>query len=98
MMELARIYNPLLSIFVMDYPGVIENDPEKSDSRIIPFVDSKIRQSIRKHYRKGDGTDVTGGLVGKLECAAEISKYSECWITNLDNLDNVSKATHKEVG
>jgi isopentenyl phosphate kinase len=37
-----------------------------------------------------DGTtDVTGGLIGKLECALEISKYSQCWITNLDSLEMV---------
>ena len=87
MMELARIYKPQLSIFVMDYPGVIEGDPKNLESKIIPLVNSEIRESIRKYYRKGDGTDVTGGLVGKLDCAAEIAKHSECWITDLDNLD-----------
>ena len=86
MMELAKIYNPQLSIFVMDYPGVMEGDPKNLDAKVIPLVNSDIRESVRKYYRKGDGTDVTGGLVGKLDCAAEIAKYSECWITNLEKL------------
>tara|TARA_B100000686_G_scaffold79629_1_gene85885 strand:- start:1958 stop:2737 length:780 start_codon:yes stop_codon:yes gene_type:complete len=86
MMELAKIYNPHLTIFVMDYPGVLEGDPKSPESKVIPLVDSNIRESVRRSYRKGDGTDVTGGLVGKLDCAAEISKHSECWITDLENL------------
>jgi isopentenyl phosphate kinase len=88
MMELARIYNPQLTIFVMDYPGVMEGDPKDLKAKVIPLVNSDIIESIRKYYRKGDGTDVTGGLVGKLDCAAEIAKHSECWITNLENLDD----------
>jgi len=88
MMELAKTYSPRLTIFVMDYPGVLEGNPKNPEAKIIPLVDSNVRESIRKYYRKGDGTDVTGGLVGKLDCAAEISKYSECWITDLENLGN----------
>jgi isopentenyl phosphate kinase len=87
MMELARIYKPSLAVFVMDYPGVME-DPGSENSKIIPLVNSETRGSIGKYYGKGDLMDVTGGLVGKLECAAEIAKHSQCWITSLDNLDN----------
>ena len=86
MMELARIYEPSLTVFVMDYPGVVE-DPENDSSRIIPLVDSETRESIRKYYSKGEITDVTGGLIGKLECAAEIAKHCPCWITSLDYLE-----------
>ncbi len=87
LMELARIYNPKLTIFVMDYPGVMEGEPKNLEAKVIPLVNSDIREYVRKYYRKGDGNDVTGGLVGKLDCAAEIAKHSECWITNLENLD-----------
>lgn len=86
MMELARIYLPAVTIFVMDYPGVME-DPENESSEIIPLIDSDTRKSIKKYYETGIA-DVTGGLVGKLECAAEIAKYSQCWITSLDYLEN----------
>ena len=87
MMKLAKIYNPLFTIFVMDYPGVIKGYPERNSSEIIPLVDLDIRKSIKKHYKKDRKADVTGGLVGKLECAAKISENSPCWITNLDNLE-----------
>ena len=88
MMELAKIYRPQLTVFVMDYPGVLEGNPKSPESKVIPLVDSDVRDSVRRTYRKGDGTDVTGGLVGKLDCAAEISKHSECWITDLEQLGN----------
>ena len=32
------------------------------------------------------GADVTGGLIGKIECATEMANYSETWITNLESL------------
>ena len=87
MMELARIYEPSLSVFVMDYPGVMKGKPEDKKSEIIPLVDSETRESIKKYYGEGQITDVTGGLVGKLECAARIAEHSQCWITNLDHLE-----------
>ena len=31
-------------------------------------------------------TDVTGGLIGKIECALDMAQHSEIWITNLDLL------------
>ena len=88
MMELARIYKPRLTVFVMDYPGVMNGKPEDKKSEIIPLVDSETRESIKKYYGEGRITDVTGGLVGKLECAARIAEHSQCWITNLDHLED----------
>ena len=88
MMELARIYEPRLTIFVMDYPGVMNGKPEDEKSEIIPLVDSETRKSIKKYYGEERITDVTGGLVGKLECAARIAEHSQCWITNLDHLED----------
>ena len=88
MMELARIYEPRLTVFVMDYPGVMNGKPEDEKSEIIPLVDSETRESIKKYYGEERITDVTGGLVGKLECAARIAERSQCWITNLDHLED----------
>ena len=88
MMELARIYEPRLTVFVMDYPGVMNGKPEDQKSEIIPLVDSETRESIKKYYGEERITDVTGGLVGKLECAARIAEHSQCWITNLDHLED----------
>ena len=39
-------------------------------------------------HNEGDGPDVTGGLLNKIKCALQISNYSECWISGLDNLDD----------
>ena len=82
MMELAKYYRPLYSIFVMDHPGVYDGDPNNSDSKIEPVV----RTEIIKKLNNTKGTDVTGGLIGKIECAVEMANYSETWITNLELL------------
>ena len=39
-------------------------------------------------HNEVDRPDVTGGLLNKIKCALEISNYSECWISGLDNLDD----------
>ena len=44
-------------------------------------------ETIKNLNSKQKGADVTGGLVGKIECAVEIANYSETWITNLDLLE-----------
>ncbi len=89
MKELARIYKPIFSVFIMDLPGVMDGDPKSEISDIIPVVDSNIIQTLREKTEVSETTDVTGGLIGKLECALEIAEYSQCWITNLDSLKNI---------
>ena len=44
---------------------------------------------FKQKMKINNTTDVTGGLIGKLECALEIAEYSQCWITNLDSLKNI---------
>jgi len=85
MMELARIYKPTFSAFIMDQPGVMDGDPNSENSKLIPLIDSNMVKELKEKITNGT-TDVTGGLFGKLECALEISQYSQCWITNLDSL------------
>ncbi len=89
MKELARIYKPTFSVFIMDHPGVMDGNPKSKISNIIPLVDSNIIQILRKKTEVSETADVTGGLIGKLECALEIAQYSQCWITNLDSLKNI---------
>ncbi len=89
MMELARIYKPAFSVFVMDLPGVMDGDPKSKDSKVIPRVDAKIIKELKEKTFSNGNTDVTGGLIGKLECALEIAQHSQCWITNLDSLEMV---------
>lgn len=86
MMELAKHYKPKFSIFVMDYPGVFDGDPKDTRSKKINLVNSETINNLKKQKIVQRGTDVTGGLIGKLECAREISNYSEVWITNLKSL------------
>ena len=83
MMELTKYYKPLYSIFVMDHPGVYDGDPNNPDSKIKPIVRAEI---IKKLNNTQKGADVTGGLIGKIECATEMANYSETWITNLELL------------
>lgn len=87
MMELARIYKPAFSIFIMDYPGVMDGELNSKNSHLIPLINSNMIDKFKQNERNNKTSDVTGGLIGKLECALEISQYSQCWITNLDSLN-----------
>jgi len=85
----VKHYKPRMSIFVMDYPGVFDRNPTDKDSQIIPVVTLQTLKMLKeKNTHKNGATDVTGGLIGKLECAMEMAKHSETWITNLDHLDD----------
>jgi isopentenyl phosphate kinase len=89
MEELVKHYKPRMSIFVMDYPGVFDRNPTDKNSQIIPVVTLQTLKMLKeKNTHKNGATDVTGGLIGKLECAMEMAKHSETWITNLDHLDD----------
>lgn len=88
MEELVKYYKPISSIFVMDYPGVFDKDPTDENSMIIPEVSLETLRMLKKQNSNRDITDVTGGLIGKIECAMEMAKHSETWITNLDHLDD----------
>ena len=84
MMQLAKYYKPLYSIFVMDHPGVYDGDPNNPGSKIKPVISA---ETIKELNNTQKGADVTGGLRGKIECAVEMAKYSETWITNLELLE-----------
>ena len=86
MLELAKIYKPLLTLFIMDLPGVFDGNPSDKESKVIPLVNHSTLEALKKNIISNKVIDVTGGLIGKLECAMEISNYSETWITNLDAL------------
>ena len=88
MEELVKHYKPRMSIFVMDYPGVFDNDPTDKNSHIIPEVTFQTLKILKEKNRHKVTTDVTGGLIGKIECAIEMAKHSETWITNLNHLDD----------
>ena len=86
MMELTKYYRPLYSIFVMDKPGVFNGNPKNSNSEILPIVNKSTIKILEKQNRNTEVTDVTGGLIGKIQNAIEMAEYSETWITNLDLL------------
>jgi isopentenyl phosphate kinase len=77
-----------MSIFVMDFPGVFDRYPTDKDSHIIPEVTLQTLKILKEKNTTKITTDVTGGLIGKIECAMEMAKHSETWITNLDHLDD----------
>jgi len=88
MMKLAEYYKPSYSIFVMDYPGVFDGNPDNPNSEIIPIVNQETIEILKKQKDNGNIADVTGGLIGKIECGIEMAKYSDTWITNLDSLND----------
>ncbi len=80
MVEFARHFKPSKTIFVVNHPGVMDRDPEEEDAELVPLIDRKTRKKLLRRKWRLFGRDVTGGMKSKLEAAAEISKYSECWI------------------
>ena len=80
MVEFARYFKPSKTIFVVNYPGVMDRDPEEEGAELVPLIDRKTRKKLLRRKWRLFGRDVTGGMKSKLEAAAEISKYSECWI------------------
>tara|TARA_B100001250_G_scaffold210174_1_gene180397 strand:+ start:3305 stop:4087 length:783 start_codon:yes stop_codon:yes gene_type:complete len=88
MMKLAEFYKPSYSVFIMDYPGVFDGKPDNPDSKIIPVVNQETIEILKKQKENKNIADVTGGLIGKIECAIEMSKYGDTWITNLDSLND----------
>jgi len=80
MVEFARHFKPSKTIFVVNHPGVMDRDPEEEGAELIPLIDRKTRKKLLRRKWRLFGRDVTGGMKFKLEAAAEISKYSECWI------------------
>ena len=87
MMELTKYYKPLYSIFVMDHPGVFDGNPEEPGSEIVPIVNNITLKTLKKQKNAQNIADVTGGLIGKIECALDMALHSEIWITNLGFLN-----------
>ena len=90
MKYLAKTFEPRLSLFIMDLPGVFDGDPNASSSRIIPLITSKDLVHFEKLF-VSTNTDVTGGIIGKIKRAIEISNFSETWITNVESLESCLK-------
>ena len=90
MKYLAKAFEPRFSIFIMDLPGVFDRDPNDSNSKIIPIIKSKDIGSFESIF-VSKNTDVTGGIIGKIKRAIEISHFSETWITNVDSLESCLK-------
>ncbi|MBU0762199.1 MAG: isopentenyl phosphate kinase family protein [Candidatus Altiarchaeota archaeon] len=51
-------------VIVTSYNGVFDKDPCLKDARKYDLIDSEIMRGLKG--RKTDGTDVTGGIVGKI--------------------------------
>ena len=88
MMKLAEYYKPSYSIFVMDYPGVFDGNPDNPNSKIIPIINQETIKILKNQKDNENIADVTGGLIGKIECGIEMAEYGDTWITNLDSLND----------
>lgn len=86
LLRLAQIYKPKRTYFIMDYPGVVKGSLNSKKIKIYKKIDSEFIKSV-SITEQINRPDVTGGLLNKIECALEISKISECWISGLDNLE-----------
>jgi len=94
LLELAQIYKPKRTFFIMDYPGVVKGKLESKKLKIYDKIDSTfVKDKII--LKDEDRPDVTGGLINKIKCALEISKTSECWISGLDDLEDCLKGKPK---
>lgn len=90
LLELAQIYKPKRTFFIMDYPGVVKGKLESKKLKIYDKIDSTFLKD-KIILKDEDRPDVTGGLINKIKCALEISKTSECWISGLDYLEDCLK-------
>ena len=52
------------------------------------MTDKNNLKKYSKKKRLKSYTDVTGGLIGKIECGIEMAEYGDTWITNLDSLND----------
>ena len=95
LLRLAKLYKPKRTFFVMDYPGVVKGSLDADEIEIHNKINSKFVNNVSIHNEE-DRPDVTGGLLNKIRCALQISNYSECWISGLDNLTIVLTAYLKE--
>jgi isopentenyl phosphate kinase len=86
LLKLSQIYNPKKTFFIMEYPGVVKGNLNSDNLGIYEEINSELINKISIVDEK-NRPDVTGGLLKKIECALEISKYSDCWISGLDNLN-----------
>ena len=94
MKYLAKTLKPRLSLFIMDLPGVFDGDPNDSNTSIIPLINSKELGNFENIF-VSKNTDVTGGIIGKIKRAIEISNFSETWITDVDSLESCLKGDPK---
>jgi isopentenyl phosphate kinase len=70
MVELARTLRPARCVFVTDVDGIFDRDPRETGARLLPRV--SLAEAPAAGAAKGD--DVTGGMRGKLERAAEVAR------------------------
>ena len=94
MKYLAKAFKPRLSLFIMDLPGVFDGDPNDSNTSIIPLINSEELGNFENIF-VSKNTDVTGGIIGKIKRAIEISHFSETWITDVGSLESCLKGNPK---
>ena len=94
MKYLAKAFEPRLSLFIMDLPGVFDGDPNDSNTSIIPLINSEELGNFENIF-VSKNTDVTGGIIGKIKRAIEISHFSETWITDVSSLESCLKGNPK---
>ena len=87
LLELAKLYKPKRTLFIMDYPGVVKGSLNSEELEIHDEINSKFIEEV-SIQSQNNRPDVTGGLLNKIRCALEISKNCECWISGLNNLSN----------
>jgi isopentenyl phosphate kinase len=80
--------------------GVFTADPQKNpDAKLIPEINSKNYNDIRKYLGGSAGIDVTGGMLHRVERIFELTKFGvEAEIINGEKEDNLKRALLGERG
>ena len=86
LLKLSQIYKPKKTFFIMEYPGVVKGNLKSENLEIYEEINSEFTSKI-SIVNEENRPDVTGGLLKKIECALEISKNSDCWISGVNNLN-----------
>jgi isopentenyl phosphate kinase len=72
--HLAKKLDVKRIILVGKVDGVFNGDPENKNSKLIPEITQKNYKEVKRHLSGSDATDVTGGMLNKVEKMAELSK------------------------
>jgi isopentenyl phosphate kinase len=97
---LARRLKPKRIILAGITDGVFTSDPQKDpNARLIPIIDSKNYDDVRKYLAGSAGIDVTGGMLHKIDRIFELTSIGiEAEVINGQKKNHLKRTLRGETG